>query len=172
MFHLCENYLDITNLSNYLKNIFEDNGFGDEGKIYYKQWLGTDRSTLSCIQSTLDEFIQTAIEMIHELCHHHFIKDSQVFDLQDSKENLDNKVCIILMDFAKKYSFIIQATIQIFYWQNSQTTLHPFAEYQLRCGSYCTISDHSKHNQTTVHCFVTKLLSFIRIDLPHITSTK
>ena len=66
-----------------------------------------------------------------------------------------------------------------FYWQNSQATLHPFAVYyrdlstnELRCGSYCAISDHLKHNQTTVHCFLTKLLSLIRNNLPHITNIK
>ena len=83
------------------------------------------------------------------------------------------------MDFAEKYSFIIQDTIQGFYWQNGQVTLHPFAVYyrdlstnELRCGSYCAISDHLKHNQTTVHCFLTKLLSLIRNNLPHITNIK
>ena len=55
------------------------------------------------------------------------------------------------MDFAENYSFIIQDTIQGFYWQNGQATLHPFAVYyrdlstnELRCGSYCAISDHLK----------------------------
>ena len=83
------------------------------------------------------------------------------------------------MDFAEKYSFIIQDTIQCFYWQNSKATLHPFAAYyrdlstnELRCGSYCAISDHLKHKQTTVHCFLTKLQSLICNNLPHITSIK
>ena len=47
MFHLCENCPDITNLSNYLKNIFEDNDFDDDDKINYNQWIATDRTTLS-----------------------------------------------------------------------------------------------------------------------------
>ena len=179
MFHLCENCPDITNLSNYLKNIFEDNGFDDDDKTNYKQWVATDHIALACIQSTVDEFIQTVTEMIYDLCHHHFIKNSQASYLRDSKENLDNKTSIILMDFAENYSFIIQDTIQGFYWQLCQATLHPFAVYyrdlstnELRCGSYCAISDHLKHNQTTVHCFRTKLLSLIRKDLPYITSIK
>ena len=77
MFHLCENCPDITNLSNYLKNIFEDNDFDDDEKINYKHWVATDCTTLACIQSTVDEFIQTATEMINDLSPHHFIKDSQ-----------------------------------------------------------------------------------------------
>ena len=96
--------------------------------------------------------------MIYDLCHHHFIKDSQASYLRDSKENLDNKTCIILMDFTENYIFIIRDAIQSFYWQNSQTALHPFAVYyrdlstsELRCASYFAISDPLKHNQATVH---------------------
>ena len=76
------------------------------------------------------------------------------------------------MDFEENYSFIIQDAIQGFYWQNSQATLHPFAVYyrdlstnELRCGSYCAISDHLKHNQTTVHCFLTKLKVMTQLDI-------
>ena len=83
------------------------------------------------------------------------------------------------MDFAENYSFIIQDAVQGFYWQNSQATFHPFAvnyrdlpTHELRSGSYCAISGHLKHNQTTVHCFLTKLLSLIRNNLPYITSIK
>ena len=114
MFHLCGNCPDITNLSNYLKNIFEDNDFDDDDKINYKQWVATNCTTLAGIQSTVDEFIQTATEMVYDLCHHHFIKDSQAY-LKDSKENLDKKTCIILMDFTENYSFIIEDAIQGFY---------------------------------------------------------
>ena len=50
--------------------------------------------------------------------------------------------------------------------------IRDLSKNELRCGSYCAISDHLKHNQTTVHCFLTRLLSLIRNDLPHITRIK
>ena len=40
------------------------NDFDDDDKINYKQWVATNCTTLACIQSTVDEFIQTATEMI------------------------------------------------------------------------------------------------------------
>ena len=49
-----------------MKIIFEDNDFDDDDKINYKQWVATDCTTLACIQSTVDEFIQTATEMIYD----------------------------------------------------------------------------------------------------------
>ena len=51
-----------------MKNSLEDNDFDDHGKINYKQWVATDCTTLACIQLTVDEFIQTATEMIYDLC--------------------------------------------------------------------------------------------------------
>ena len=60
-----------------MTNIFKDSDFDDDDKINYKQCVATDVTTLRCIHSTVDKFIQTATKMIYDLCHHHFIKDSQ-----------------------------------------------------------------------------------------------
>ena len=43
---------------------------------------------------------------------------------------------------------------------------------ELGCGSYCAISDQLKHNQTTVHSFLTKSSSLTRNNLAHITNIK
>ena len=43
---------------------------------------------------------------------------------------------------------------------------------ELRCDSCRAISDHLKHNQTTVHYILTKLLSLIYNNLTRITSIK
>ena len=77
MFHLHKSCPDITNLSNYLKNVLEDSDFDDDDKINYKQWVATDLITLRCIHSAVDKFIQTAAKMMYDLCHHRFIKDSE-----------------------------------------------------------------------------------------------
>ena len=82
------------------------------------------------------------------------------------------------MDFAENYSFIAQDLVQGLYWQNSQATLHPFAVYHkdiegtLYCESYCDISDYLKHNQTAVHCFLSKLLPTICSKHPHLQNIK
>ena len=34
--------------------------------------------------------------------------------------------CVVLMDFSENYSFIIKEAAQGFYWDSSQTTVHPF----------------------------------------------
>ena len=61
--------------------------------------------------------------------YHHFLKVQQAAYLKEAKAILDNETCIILMDFAENYSFLVQDAIQSFFWQNQQATLHPFAVY-------------------------------------------
>ena len=67
MVHLCENCPDIDTLTNCLKQTFNENDFDDDDVVKYKQWISTDRTTLLCIQSTVDEFIPTISEKIYEL---------------------------------------------------------------------------------------------------------
>ena len=179
MFHLCEHCPQRDNLSNTLNQHFEANDYDGNDVISYKQWVSTDRTTLITNQTTVSEFIDTATNMIYDLCHHHFIKEAQSRYLRESKEKLATDTVLILMDFAENYSFILQDAIQGFYWQNNQATLHPFAVYhkdlvsnELVCQSLSVISDHLKHEQTTVHCFIATVLKFIRSSLPHISKVK
>ncbi|KAG1681429.1 PiggyBac transposable element-derived protein 1 [Nymphon striatum] len=60
------------------------------------------------------------------------------------------------------------------YWQSDQATLYLFAVYrrEIKCDCYCVISDHLKHNQNVVHCFLRSTLEKIRLDLPHIKLVK
>ena len=89
------------------------------------------------------------------------------------KESLNENEILILLDFAESYSFIVQGAVQGYHWNNSQATLHPIVVYyfkgQLKCKSYCIISDHLKHDTNSVHAFVAEVLEYIKIDIPGIT---
>ena len=68
--------------------------------------------------------------------------------------------------FAENYSFV--DAVQGFHWENSQATLHPFVAYfrsssgDLKHTSICVISDCFKHDQITVHCFLTKVITLMK----------
>ena len=130
--------------------------------------MSTDRTALVTYQSDVSEFVEALTDKFYELCHHHFINEAQSSYLTGEKATLDVQTCLILIDFAENYSFLVQDAIQGFYWQNEQATLHPFAVYykdkhdELRCDCYCVISDHLHHDQTSVHCFLSNLLPMIR----------
>ena len=89
-----------------------------------------------------------------------------------------NESCIISMDFAENYSFLVKDVIQSFYWQNQQATPHPFAVYhndddgKLKCDCYCVISNHLLHDQTAVHCFISLVIPTIRTRNPRISRIK
>ena len=109
---------------------------------------------------------------------------TNAFDMDDStillqnhshhtyiQENLPQNTAIVLLDFAKNYSFLIQDAIQGFYWDNSQTTLHPFAIYhmedrKIQCTNVVIISDCMKHDTATVHAFISRLISYVKEELP------
>ena len=76
-----------------------------------------------------------------------------------------------LPDLAKNYSFLIQDAIQGFYWDNSQATLHPFdiyhmEDWKIKCTNVVIISDCMKHDTSTVHAFVSRLISYVKEELP------
>ena len=85
-----------------------------------------------------------------------------------AKENLSENGLIILLDFAENCSFIVPDAVQGFHWENSQATLHSFVAYfrssigNLKHTSIWVMSDCLKHDQTAVHCFLTKVITFMK----------
>ena len=167
---------DRTELSATLKTIFESNDFDFDSTISYKQWVSTYMTTLVTFESTVNEFSDIFTDKMFELFHHHFMKVQQAAYLKKIKAMLENETCIILMDFAGNYSFLVQDAVQGFYWQNRQATLHPFAMHhnddvgKLKCHCYCVISDHLLHDQTAVHCCISLVIPTIRTRNPRINN--
>ena len=157
-----------TNLNQFLTEYFINNEFDLAGNIFYKQWISMDHTTLMNHYSTAEEFIAKVVDDVYEVCPHHFIAKAPVNHLKIAKENSSENELIILLDFAENYSFVEQDAVQRFHWENSQATLHPFAAYfrssngDLKHRSICVISDSLKHDQTAVHCFLTKVITLVK----------
>ena len=62
----------------------------------------------------------------------------------------------------------MQDVVQGFHWEISQATLYPFVAYlrssygDFKHTSICIISDCLKHDQTAVHCFLTKVVTLMK----------
>ncbi len=172
MLHRCENCPGVEGLQNYLGTILND----EADQIEYKQWVSTDRTTLTDHVATPQQFIELLTERTDKLAVHHFISKHQSSYFRNLKENLSQSECIILLDFAENYSFIVQDAAQGYHWDNSQCTLHPFAVYirdstddgslQIKCHSLCIISDCLKHDTVAVHTFLKQVLPHVRNLLP------
>lgn len=102
----------------------------NEKIIKYKNWINA--GSAATLESFVDNFNNFKVQLcknINLLTSHHYVADTQKNYLNHCKNNLDSDTCIILMDFSENYSFIIQQSVQAFYYNNSQATIHPFCIY-------------------------------------------
>jgi len=119
----------------------------EDDDVPYEQWERTDRITLvQCVQEVSD-YLEVLVQTTESLTTHHYIAHNQSAYLSHLKDNLPEDECIILLDFAENFSFVIQDAAQGFHWDNSQATLHPFVIYhknshslQLEVKSVCHTS--------------------------------
>jgi hypothetical protein len=73
----------------------------------------------------------------------------------------------------QRISFVVQDAVQGHHWDNSQVTLHPFAVYhkevdEIKCLSFCAMSDCLKHDTTAVHALIGSLLQRLKVILPQL----
>ena len=147
--------------------------YDEEDEITFKQWTNVDRSTLTTITTTIDEFIDKLVNSLQTLTTHSFLAKSQAGYLRRRKDNIDDKTALFLGDFAENYTFIAQDAVQSFHWNNTQCTLHPVVVYfrengYLRHHSFCVLSDDLKHDVDMVHEVQNQILSYIRDKYPNI----
>ena len=130
----------------------------DVEEVEYKQWVTTDRTTLTTVRQSIEEFIETVSTKITDLSRHHFIAKAQNAYLRNLKASLKEDECILCGDFSENYSFLVQDAIQGFHWDTSQATVHPFVAYtnakdSVTAKSFCVISDCTRHKTETVYTF-------------------
>jgi hypothetical protein len=140
---------------------FLDESINDETEdaITYKTWAQTDRTKLETVQSSRDDFIDSLVVAVGNLTAHHYVNRNQSAHFVKCKEEIDNETCVLVSDFSKKISFIIQDSIQGYFWANDQATLLPFPGYmKLEDGtddsvSMAVISNHLTHDTLSVNPF-------------------
>ena len=86
--------------------------------IKYKQWVSTDRSNLEEHEDDLNDFLVKLTSIFFELTENHFIAKKE-------------SGAVLIMDFAKNYSFIVHSCAQSYLWNNAQATIHLFVLYYL-----------------------------------------
>lgn len=132
----------------------------------------------------LEDFEKDVEELKKEICtdiknltKHQFIADAQKRYLNYCKSIMTSDECIVLMDFSENYSFIIQNSVQSFYYNNTQATVHPFVVYykseetgELVNKNYCVISDCKDHFAYTVNAFTAKFLQSLKATFKWIKS--
>ena len=70
-----------------------------------------------------------AVLKLETLKPRNLIAKQQASYLNSVKENLLPGEFLVIGDFSENYSFVVQDKAQSFHWNNSMTTIHPFAYY-------------------------------------------
>ena len=172
MFHECEKCPEKVRIEKKLNELVGDSG----NDITYKQWVKTDKCSLETIVKNPDDFLEELTDNLYKLTKHHYVSKSQTCFLKQLKENLKLNECIMQMDFAENFSFIIQDEVQSSYFSENQAILHPFVIYvqslngnlltESKC--YCFISDNLLHNTEAVFSYVSKIIPILKEEYPQV----
>lgn len=178
MLHKCSKCPGEVKLREFIRSNMLSN---DNTEIVYNTW---DKSyenkvpgamSLLTVTEKTSIFIDKLAHDTYELTKHHFLSEAQKKYLQECKKCLTDDTCVVLMDFAENYSFIIQNSVQAFYYNNSQATVHPFVMYhrnreskEIDVTSYCVISDSLQHTAATVFAFQNEFTTALKHDFPSI----
>ena len=122
--HQCEHCPGNNGLREYLSEIFA--GHSEDELISFHQWQGTDRAMLYTRTIPILDFVDLLVDTISKLTVYSFIAKSQARYIKNRKDNMSETSCIVLLDFAENYQFVVQDEIQGFHWKTSDV-----AEVQL-----------------------------------------
>ena len=114
MVHRCEKCPSFGNLQKYLEEKFSSFEFDDD--ITYSQWDSTDRTELRNYTSSVDDFIELLVYQVDSLTTHSYVAKSQARYLKGRKSDIDQTSCIVLLDFAENYHFVVQDEVQGYHW--------------------------------------------------------
>ena len=175
MLYHCDDFPSETYVKHFLKEQLLQHYCADDN-IKFKQWGSTDRSQPEDKDEFFDDFCEKLSETLHDLTKHDFISQKQAKFFKEKMESLQPGKCVLLLDFAENYSFVVQDAAQGFYRNNSQATIHLFVLYYVHsairkvCHKSCAcISNYMVHDTVAVYCFLQKLLNeYVKVDFPHV----
>lgn len=152
MMNKCNKCPSNTGVLETFENLIEEHDM-KERNIKYKNWIETGTAAaLESFEVDSNRFKNVLCKEICELTFHHYVAENQKQYLNYCKNNLAHDTCIILMDFSENYSFIIQQSVQAFYYNNSSATVHPFCLYfkseengEIQNVNFCIFSDTKDH---------------------------
>ena len=168
----CDDCPDPSELKKFWKNELLKTIDQDE-TIKFTHWVSTDRSQLLEEELDFNDFVENLTEKFKNLTAHHYVAKKQAEFFKKVKDELQFGECVIVLDFAENYSFLVQDAAQGFHC-DSQATIHPFVLYYLDSGSgklahkfYVCISDYKIHNTITVYSFLKHFYEhYINIEFP------
>ena len=75
------------------------------------------------------KFVDLLATTVDDMTANHYISKAQSTCLMNQKENLDSDTCIIMIDFAENYQYVLEDEIQSFHRNNNQCSIQPAVIY-------------------------------------------
>ena len=69
--------------------------------ISFNQWENTDRCNIYQTEISDDDFVDELVIKLESLASHHFIAKQQMESLKIMKDGLDDRTCLVILDFAE-----------------------------------------------------------------------
>lgn len=165
----CRKCPGVKNLSQVLSDVFEEH---DITEISFMNWVLKPRCTMEKITCATPEFVKIFSDQAQSLLKHAFIAKQQSSYLRFVKDNLIEKECVVICDFAENYAFVAQNAVPGFHWNNDQATVYPVMIYYKMNGvlekkSLIIISDNLHHDSVVVWAFSGLINSFIKSFMPN-----
>ena len=108
--HSCGDYPGENGISEFLTSVFEE--ADDDEVVSFKQWIKNEKFTnLATFQLPLNEYIDELCSQLDKLWFNHFVSKAQAAYLHDLKDCLKDDECIVLLDFAESYSYVVQDAV-------------------------------------------------------------
>ena len=154
----------IESLNGVLERCYEEIGIDE---IQVSQWIATDSSNLETFVKPVEDYLNVFAEKLETLKPHDFIAKQQASYLNSMKENLLPGEFLVIGDFSENYSFVVQDEAQSFHWNNSMTTIHPFAFYyrnagDIKHGNFVLVSDCNTLDTVAVYLFQKHLINHLK----------
>ena len=80
--------------------------------INLSMWVGTDRANLITQSLQVDEFVNLLATAINDMTAYGYISKAQSTYIMNQNKNLDSGTCIMMIDFAENYQYVLQDEIQ------------------------------------------------------------
>ena len=72
--------------------------------------------------ASVEDFTELLVYQVDNLSSDSFIAKSQPQYLKARKENINEATCIVLLDFAENYHYVVQDEVQGYHWNKEHST--------------------------------------------------
>lgn len=185
MFQICEICPDENKVRTILENLLfpsaseseendeDESNMNPDEVIKYKEWVGTDRSELTPKFCDKEEYLDLMQSKLSKLLTHTYVAKEQSCYLKEKVTNLESEEAVSLVDFSENYKYVIQDSVQSFYWGQKAVTVHPVVVYlnidgKVQNINFCFFTEDLKHDITLVKIIQNKIVDLLKDQYPQV----